>query len=176
MAGCTFCSYVSQPNTKHAVKKKKTLTIFCQQDCAYPQPSNNLQQCVCRLLCAKVSLNLRLQRQTSGKPPRNNVYFLSPGPVLNHAVSTMGSHISNRFPDVLNRWTLKRDHKTSQSWSLITCKSWNNECVLIESYYNPLNPLRARDRRASGLITTNSKGGRVGWVGGRRFYWPEWRQ
>lgn len=73
------CLFVSRSHTlMHThTRGKKAPNIFCQQDCAYPQPSNNLLPCVYRVFGAKVSLNLSPQSQTSGKPQRNNVYFLS---------------------------------------------------------------------------------------------------
>lgn len=72
-----FLSLANTHSYTHIHKEKKAPNIFCQQDCAYPQPSNNLLPCVYWVFGAKVSLNLSPQSQTSGKPQRNNVYFLS---------------------------------------------------------------------------------------------------
>lgn len=74
-----LCVFLSLAHTLSYTRTqgKKAPNIFCQQDCAYPQPSNNLLPCVYRVFGAKVSLNLNPQSQTSGKPRRNNVYFLS---------------------------------------------------------------------------------------------------
>lgn len=76
------CVFLSLAHTRtythtHIHKEKNAPHIFCQQDCAYPQPSNNLLPCLYRVFGTKVSLNLSPQSQTSGKPQRNNVYFLS---------------------------------------------------------------------------------------------------
>lgn len=69
-------------HTHTSARKKKeeeeeAPNIFCQQDCAYLQPSNNLLRRVGPVFAAKVPLNLSPQSQTSGKPQRNNVYFRS---------------------------------------------------------------------------------------------------
>lgn len=58
-------------------EEEEAPNIFCQQDCAYLQPSNNLLRRVGPVFAAKVPLNLSPQSQTSGKPQRNNVYFRS---------------------------------------------------------------------------------------------------
>lgn len=73
------CLFVSLPHTHtHArTQGTKAPNISCQPHCAYPQPSDYLLLCIYRLFGAKVSLNLGPQSQTSGKPQRNNVYFLS---------------------------------------------------------------------------------------------------
>lgn len=62
---------------KRGEEEEEAPNIFCQQDCAYLQPSNNLLRRVGPVFAAKVPLNLRPQSQTSGKAQRNNVYFRS---------------------------------------------------------------------------------------------------
>lgn len=57
--------------------KKEHLIFSVSKTVHTPQPSDNLLLCVYRVFGAKVSLNLSPQSQTSGKPQRNNVYFLS---------------------------------------------------------------------------------------------------
>lgn len=70
-------SYAHIRQEKKKEEEEEAPNIFCQQDCAYLQPSNNLLRRVGPVFAAKVPLNLSPQSQTSGKPQRNNVYFRS---------------------------------------------------------------------------------------------------
>lgn len=77
LATLSYAHICQVTKKRRGEEEEEAPNIFCQQDCAYLQPSNNLLRRVGPVFAAKVPLNLRPQSQTSGKAQRNNVYFRS---------------------------------------------------------------------------------------------------
>lgn len=132
----SFCLSLTHSHTctyTRRERKKKAPNIFCQQDRAYPQPSNNLLLCVYRVFGAKVSLNLSPQSQTSGKPQRNNVYFLSALALFLTMLSVHHQlvYLTNSPMICTSSLWKVTGEKTHYSWFFITCESWNNDTQLF---------------------------------------------
>lgn len=84
-------------HTRTHKEKKKQLIFSVSRIVHTPQPSNNLLLCVYKGFGTKVSLNLGLQSQTSGKPQRNNVYFLSALASFLTMLSAWRVYLTNSF-------------------------------------------------------------------------------
>lgn len=105
---------------KKKEEEEEAPNIFCQQDCAYLQPSNNLLRRVGPVFAAKVPLNLSPQSQTSSKPQRNNVYFRSALALFSTMLSSLQqpvylTHLPMKYMSSSQKVTQKQNKKLMES-------------------------------------------------------------